>query len=77
MKKTMWVAIGAVLVLSVAAAIAQEVLAVNSIGYIKRELPPGGDLILRKLTGSISRSRSACSQPTSKRSRWATGAWTA
>ena len=45
MKKTMWVAIGAVLVLSVAAAIAQEVLAVNSIGYIKRELPPGGDLI--------------------------------
>jgi len=45
MKKSMWVAIGAVLVLSVAAAIAQEVLAVNSIGYIKRELPPGGDLI--------------------------------
>jgi len=27
------------------AATAQEVLAVNSIGYIKRELPPGGDLI--------------------------------
>ena len=45
MKKTMWVVLGAVLVLSVAAAIAQEVLAVNSIGYIKRELPPGGDLI--------------------------------
>ena len=45
MKKTMWVAIGAVLVLSVVASTAQEVLAVNSIGYIKRELPPGGDLI--------------------------------
>ena len=45
MKKTMWVVLGAVLVLSVVAATAQEVLAVNSIGYIKRELPPGGDLI--------------------------------
>lgn len=45
MKKSMWVVLGAVLVLSVVAAIAQEVLAVNSIGYIKRELPPGGDLI--------------------------------
>ncbi len=45
MKKSMWVVLGAVLVLSVVAATAQEVLAVNSIGYIKRELPPGGDLI--------------------------------
>jgi len=37
--------VGAVLAASVVAATAQEVLALNSIGYIKRQLPPGGDLI--------------------------------
>ena len=45
MKKTMWMVVGAVLAASVVAATAQEVLAQNSIGYIKRQLPPGGDLI--------------------------------
>lgn len=46
MKKTMWMVVGAVLAASVVAATAQnEVLALNSIGYIKKQLPPGGDLI--------------------------------
>ena len=46
MKKTIWMVVGAVLAASVVAATAQnEVLALNSIGYIKRQLPPGGDLI--------------------------------
>ena len=45
MKKTMWMVVGAVLAASVVAATAHEVLALNSIGYIKRQLPPGGDLI--------------------------------
>ena len=45
MKKTIWMVVGAVLAASVVAATAQEVLAQNSIGYIKRQLPPGGDLI--------------------------------
>jgi hypothetical protein len=46
MKKTMWMVVGAVVAASVVAATAQnEVLALNSIGYIKKQLPPGGDLI--------------------------------
>lgn len=45
MKKTMWMVVVAVLAGSVVAATAQEVLALNSIGYIKKQLPPGGDLI--------------------------------
>lgn len=45
MRKTIWMVVGAVLAGSVVAATAQEVLALNSIGYIKRQLPPGGDLI--------------------------------
>lgn len=45
MKKWMWGLVGAVLVASVVAASAQEVLSANTIGYIKRELPAGGKLI--------------------------------
>ena len=45
MRKTIWMVVGAVLAASVVAATAQEVLALNSIGYIKRQLPPGGKLI--------------------------------
>lgn len=45
MRKTIWMVVGAVLAASVVAATAHEVLALNSIGYIKRQLPPGGDLI--------------------------------
>ena len=45
MRKIIWMVVGAVLAGSVVAATAQEVLALNSIGYIKRQLPPGGKLI--------------------------------
>lgn len=45
MKKTMWIAIAGALAVSVLAASAQEVLSANTIGYIKKELPPGGKLI--------------------------------
>ena len=45
MKKTLWIAIGAALVVSVVAALAQEVLSANAIGYVKRQLPAGGKLI--------------------------------
>ena len=45
MKKSLWIAMGAALVASVVAALAQEVLSANAIGYIKRELPAGGKLI--------------------------------
>ncbi len=45
MKKSLWIAMGAALVASVVAALAQEVLSANAIGYIKRELPSGGKLI--------------------------------
>jgi len=45
MKKSLWIAMGAALVASVVAALAQEVLSANAIGYIKRELPAGGQLI--------------------------------
>ena len=45
MKKSLWIAMGAALVASVVAALAQEVLSANAIGYIKRQLPAGGQLI--------------------------------
>mgnify|MGYP001285299646 CR=1 FL=1 len=45
MKKSLWIAMGAALVASVVAALAQEVLSANAIGYIKRELPSGGKYI--------------------------------
>ena len=45
MKKTMWIAIAGALAVSVLAASAQEVLSANTIGYIKKSLPPGGKLI--------------------------------
>ena len=45
MKKSLWIAMGVALVASVVAALAQEVLSANAIGYIKRELPSGGKLI--------------------------------
>jgi hypothetical protein len=45
MKKSMWGLIGVALAVSVVAASAQEVLSANTIGYIKKELPPGGQMI--------------------------------
>lgn len=45
MKKLMWGLVGVALAASVVAASAQEVLSANTIGYIKKELPPGGKLI--------------------------------
>jgi hypothetical protein len=45
MKKWLWIAMVAVLMGSVFAASAQEVMSANAIGYIKRELPPGGKLV--------------------------------
>ncbi len=45
MKKSLWVAMIGALAVSVVAASAQEVLSANTIGYIKRQLPAGGDLI--------------------------------
>jgi hypothetical protein len=45
MKKTMWIAIAGALAVSVLAASAQEVLSANTIGYIKKQLPPGGKMI--------------------------------
>ena len=45
MKKSLWIAMAGALAVTVVAASAQEVLSANTIGYIKRELPAGGDLI--------------------------------
>ena len=45
MKKTLWIAMVGALVASVVAASAQEVLSANAVGYIKKTLPPGGDLV--------------------------------
>ena len=45
MKKTLWIAIAGMLVASVIAASAQEVLSANAVGYIKKTLPAGGKLI--------------------------------
>jgi predicted RecA/RadA family phage recombinase len=45
MKKTLWIAISVALAASVIAASAQEVLSANAVGYIKKTLPAGGDLI--------------------------------
>lgn len=45
MKKSLWIAIAGALAVSVIAASAQEVLSANTIGYIKKELPAGGQLI--------------------------------
>ena len=45
MKKSLWIAIAGALAVSVAVALAQEVLSANTIGYIKKELPAGGKLI--------------------------------
>lgn len=45
MKKKMLIGLCAALALSVAAALAQEVLSANTIGYIKKQLPAGGKLI--------------------------------
>ena len=45
MKKSLWIAIAGALAVSVVAALAQEVLSANTIGYIKKELPAGGKLI--------------------------------
>ena len=45
MKKLMWGLVGVALAASVVAASAQEVLSANTIGYIKKQLPPGGKLI--------------------------------
>lgn len=45
MKKTLWIAMVGALVASVMAASAQEVLSANAVGYIKKTLPAGGDLV--------------------------------
>jgi len=45
MKKRLWGLVGVALAASVVAASAQEVLSANTIGYIKKELPPGGKMI--------------------------------
>lgn len=45
MKKTLWIAMVGALVASVVAASAQEVLSANAVGYIKKEVPPAGDLV--------------------------------
>jgi len=45
MKKTLWIAIAVALAASVIAVSAQEVLSANAVGYIKKTLPAGGDLI--------------------------------
>ena len=45
MKKLMWGLVGVALAASVVAASAQEVLSANTIGYIKKELPPAGKII--------------------------------
>ena len=45
MKKTLWIAMVGALVASVVAASAQEVLSANAVGYIKKSLPAGGDLV--------------------------------
>ncbi len=45
MKKTLWIALAGALAVSVVAALAQEVLSANTIGYIKRQLPAQGKLI--------------------------------
>lgn len=45
MKKTLWIAIAGVLVASVIAASAQEVLSANAVGYIKKTIPAAGGLV--------------------------------
>jgi len=45
MKKTLWISIVGALAASVIAASAQEVLSANAVGYIKKTLPAGGDLV--------------------------------
>ena len=45
MKKTLWIAIVGALAASVVAASAQEVLSANAVGYIKKTLPAGGQLV--------------------------------
>ena len=45
MKKTLWIAIVGALAASVVAASAQEVLSANAVGYIKKTLPAGGQII--------------------------------
>ena len=45
MKKTLWITIVGALAASVVAASAQEVLSANAVGYIKKTLPAGGNLI--------------------------------
>ena len=45
MKKTLWIAMVGALAASVVAASAQEVLSANAVGYIKKTVPPAGDLV--------------------------------
>ncbi|GEM_PF-910635 len=45
MKKTLWIAMVGALVASVVVASAQEVLSANAVGYIKKTVPPAGDLV--------------------------------
>lgn len=45
MKKALWIVMAAALAVAVVAASAQEVLSANAVGYIKKTLPPGGDLV--------------------------------
>ena len=45
MKKTMWIAMVGAFAASIVAASAQEVLSANAVGYIKRTLPAGGQLV--------------------------------
>lgn len=45
MKKAMWIVMAAALAVAVVAASAQEVLSANAVGYIKKTLPPNGDLV--------------------------------
>ncbi len=45
MKKTLWIAMVGALAASVVAASAQEVLSANAVGYIKKEVPPAGELV--------------------------------
>ena len=49
MKKTLWIAMVGALVASVVAASAQEVLSANAVGYIKKTLPAGGDLVMMSI----------------------------
>lgn len=49
MKQAKWILISAIVALTVVAALAQEVFSVNALGYIKKTLPPGGDMICLNL----------------------------